>query len=450
MSDVSRDSIVKDKIKYDFPLTFRLTNMYIYDGNIHSSKKKINNYKSLKKHGIPGPIHVSPKDLTLPDYDEETSGEYNFTGYLKDSGEIDDSYKKSYYKKKPMCSESKVNLFKDKCIVDLIGNLPDGRDITCHIIDYKPHFYIKTNSSEEVDKLQGIIQQLIKRRKCTFRKSHYLYENYNVDLSTVKYYDGNKFKFSRDLFIKLEFNNLGFYRDILKYLKNARQLEEYSFYDIQNPGDKFLSLYDIEPTGAVKIRGGYGITSGYHRTNSNFEFITKTKYIKKVDNEEELLKIKNNSLIMAFDIESALKKYKPNVFPIASRDPIIGVSLIFQWSDESTPVKKYYITSKEHTQSDEYDIIKVENDIKICRMFSKVLRAFKPDRIITFNGDSYDWRYMYARMYFKCYNKAKCPSAFYDFLRLSRYPQRICRYHMKTMNSQAFGTETIFTAQIPG
>jgi DNA polymerase epsilon subunit 1 len=118
------------------------------------------------------------------------------------------------------------------------------------------------------------------------------------------------------------------------------------------------------------------------------------------------IETKGNPRVLAFDIECSKAPLK---FPNADMDEIYMIS--YMCSDGKGTPKGYLITSRsivsedvsdfEYTPKPSYPgpfhIFNEADELSLIRRFIEEFRTYRPQIVVTYNGDSFDWPFLFAR-----------------------------------------------------
>lgn len=309
----------------------------------------------------------------------------------------------------------------DKII--LFGVDKKGNSLSCQVNNYKPYFYIKQLNQNE-----------IKTKK----------DKYTVTDVIGKNFFG--YKEDNEIFQKITFKNLSTYKRC-KYEYKYKIINEKSvktneklfdndkiktFEACFSPVLRFLQDRNIICSSWVSVNK-YELTEG--ETRCKICISTEPEQIAGLQCED-IAPITQASL----DIEcySSIDGQFPS--PDNKGDEVIQIALILK-KVGSDITKKYLITQKISNDIDDCILICCKNEKELFDTFSKIFIKEDPDIIYTYNGDWFDFHYLFTRA--EKYN--------YDsFFNISRLPDLPPEIQNTNFTSGAYGSTDYRRLTIPG
>lgn len=437
--------------------------------NLYSEKKiydTVFNIKNIYGHNVPGTLlskDVNYSNVSLPlnlndilDFEEFKAPQNPNSIYESDSdngyGKSRDTYltsKKSkiYYGR---VNKHKVINYCKNYVVDLHCTNEFGHDILIHVMDFNPYFHVKVPKCFKDPEvflayLSSNINSIISKR----------YSSMNTTKYEVKYFkNANSFNFElKKPFIKISIGNISIHNEIIKYLKTkgskyifegkCGNIKIYNFNNLIEM--KFLHHINIGGCATIDLKRFELLKYANKISNCSVELKCNMSDIKNI-NDIKLSMKKDNALICSFDIETAPMSLNINRFSQANLgDPVIGVGIIFQWEKDNKPCKRYYLTLKksliDNNGITEYISCGNEENL-IMTYFANIMYNIRPDVILTYNGNNFDWKYLYIR--------SECFGITDIFLKMSRYRKKICKWTIRQLSSSAINNENFDLPFIPG
>jgi DNA polymerase elongation subunit (family B) len=396
---------------------FYCLNTYHYNRNLTYGEKEYKDDDIIRKYDY------SRYDKIEDNYDsdEETGS------YLKGAED-----RKAYHNKYP----PKNHKYDKRYVVSLIGRTKEGEKIVCHVIDYKPYFYIRV-PDEFIGYEKKFVDWLNEQLACHLKSKYYNLIDKDNTIVTSKYksiigYD------NKITVIRLYFHNssaLTKAENLFRYkiiaLDNAKMHTKKAFnlggklvvldsktYEpvIYNHGPIAKSSFyidnNIKPTGWMEIK---------HSVNASDFTVAKYECSTLCSNVIMRPDILTPPMFtgLAFDIETS-PALSGGSNPDET-DPIITLCVSVIQTDFVHPItyrKNYALCLlMKPKDTDLFECTVCKDDYDILYNFRNIVLRHQPDYITTYNGFTFDW----ARIQFKWPRVARCLE------RWSIFPERICR-----------------------
>ena len=298
-----------------------------------------------------------------------------------------------------------------KYTIDICGTSDNGIDIVCHVINWKPYFYIKLMDDKYINLINSSDD-----------------ENISFDITEENnWMDGGEFnERKKEKFYKISSDNIKhlttYFNEKQKYNENIKNGEyKYKIYDYNQMPIKFLHDLGIGGRNVIELYNFINLDKNDKVTYSPIEIIIDYKNIKKSD-----IDVIDREIILAFDIETSSLDYQENTgiiqYPDKKRDPVIAIGMSFSWSNEEIPFLRYVLLLGE-TQDNgknehiidkdcqiEYNFkypdkvktspvhfISCKNEEFLLQSFTYIMKYMRPGYILSYNGNGYDWKYMRKR-----------------------------------------------------
>ena len=273
----------------------------------------------------------------------------------------------------------------------ITGCSKNGESVTLKVKNYCPEFYVKLKDAESV---------------VAFKNKMGMYFKYNKDLSKFNVLKKDFYGYSNNKlykFAKFVFNNTNDYKQAISAFKTKLK-GKYSIY--QSSIDtfiKFIHFKELKPTGWINVKTGCTIDSDTSTSQINIEcdFNDITAF-----HDESTAPF----LQASFDIET----YTENGgFPDVNNinDPIIQIGTSFKRVQGIDFLLKHIITLKKSTDEKIKKLNETENtkvivesyntEKEVILAWAKLINRTDPDIIYHYNGDTFDWNFIYnkAKLY---------------------------------------------------
>ncbi|MBI2670655.1 hypothetical protein HYX18_01590 [Candidatus Woesearchaeota archaeon] len=249
-----------------------------------------------------------------------------------------------------------------KAIIQIFGRTFDGKRICVFDHNFYPYFYLipKSNIDEITDKIKEI--NIVNKDE-----SYYVIES---EVQSLKF-NNKQVKAIRVVvnhprsirvikrFIEANFNNIDFGESDIPFIR------------------KYVLDHKLAPLSLTEIEGNL-----IERSDLAIDFGINIDSIRNLDTE-----FFNNPKILSFDIEAYTQEKR---YPIKERDPMIMIA--FSGNDGFKKV----ITWKKFKSLNE-SIEFVEDEQSLIKKFLSVINEYKPDYLVGYFSDGFDFPYIYAR-----------------------------------------------------
>jgi DNA polymerase delta subunit 1 len=341
-------------------------------------------------------------------------------------------------------------------VIRIFGVTDEGKSICVTVDDFCPYFYIRLpNNNWTSSKLNRLIDSL-----CNFK----LFSNYTKSILKKQckiVYKKEYYGFTNNEmfpFAKLVFNNS------YAMKKAANIFEEYDI-TIDNKSEhfsiyesnldsilRFIHIQDLKASGWMKC------SNVVHVNYSKTQIDIKVNY-KNVTNFTEYGEQNAPILQASFDIETYSEpkldlnnnKYYPFPIPEIEGNVVYQIATCFKVYGSSNFYVKHLLTLKKYftKEKNEKELFDDNTYVKECRTekellkeWVKLIRRMDPDILYTYNGDSFDCKYLCSRA-----KLLGITEYFMEISRLIEYPSQI---KTETFESRAHGKTIYERLYIPG
>lgn len=364
-------------------------------------------------------------------------------------------------------SDASDDSFKGKKCNDIytircFGVTSEGISITCKIEHFTPFYYIKVHDRFTKKQLTKFIEFIKKSYQLSKVKIAGEYVSFSDCLledkcRVIEKKDLYGFKNSRQFkFIRLVFNNYTALNKSKYIFKNPVVIPDvndkpmkYKLYESNfEPFMRFCHIKDLLMAGWIKLpRDKIHITE--NSTTTQIECSINWKDVISLREKKDIA----NFLQASWDIEtySYDRTFPDPCKKVGNEYPnvIYQVATTFKYYREKHTLVKHLLTLKkcEQIKTNEGDIPVVveecKNEKELIKRWCDLISQMDPDIMYTYNGDTFDCRYIYERS--KLYNLDK-----YFLQKLSRLESvpTICK--KETFSSSAYGDSDFFRFYIPG
>jgi DNA polymerase delta subunit 1 len=336
-----------------------------------------------------------------------------------------------------------------RCTIYVFGRTACGKRVCLRIVGFCPSFLVRFNSGR-VDAAVGYIRMSTGDWKKTLDKgiekkvwvktSHFCGAKDERAKSMWGFTNGAEMELKRFSFTSLvayqrALNKFKFKGEkLLQYLAPENEdREPYVLHNVMDPLLQFFHAQNLQPATWLEVRGP---TRESHDTNADLEF--EVNYTDVVEAEDR--GVCPALLQMSFDIE---------VYSCDGRFPSakVGQNSVFQIG----------VTLKAHAGETERILLQLgpelpplpgttvltyETEAELIVGFRDLVVERKPDVIFHYNGDSFDWSYLFER--------ARVCKVLDDLARLSPIKAFRCRITEENFASSARGFNKYFRVDLPG
>lgn len=374
----------------------------------------------------------------------------------------------------------------EKYTMRCFGVTTEGNSITCKITDFTPFYYVKVPSNFDNSKLKILIDH-IKSQSQMKKKVDGEWSNYYGNCllenkcSIVEKKDLFGFRNNKLYkFVRLVFNNytaLNKSKYIFKNVLNINGINtapmKYKLYESNiEPFMRYCHMKDIRMAGWIKLpKGKYKHVINGDAT-TQIEVSIHWKEIVSFNDKQDIA----NFLQASWDIETySFDGSFPDPNKNAKGEGIIGIentypNVIYQIATTFKYYKEKDILVKHLLTLKKCDTIPIGRDgveivVEECKTEKALIKRWidliaemDPDIFYTYNGDSFDCRYLFKRA--ELYGLAECKymngkpvkgsCKGYMFEKLSRTSSYIGDILNETFSSSAYGDSDFMRLYIPG
>jgi DNA polymerase elongation subunit (family B) len=267
-----------------------------------------------------------------------------------------------------------------KYVVDVFGRTHEGDVARVRITDFKPFFYLRAKSNENVSQISSAISNIKSISGMKITEEH--------KLDAMRGFNG----LQNIRVWKLEFPALWAYKLIAKELRNgmkigSRRVHTEDVFESNLP--PYLRLFheqDIQPATPIEFEAE-------KQEGELVSFEVSYKNIKPYPN------ITIPLYVLSYDIEVYSAS---GLFPVSTNasDEIIQIGLSFRWSDDlMAPVERYVLVSGtcEPSTDPSLKFVSCKNEQDLLLNFKKYIQAEDPDIIVGYNTFGFDDGYIAER-----------------------------------------------------
>ncbi len=364
-----------------------------------------------------------------------------------DDSDCESGYSNQYATKDKKKKVYKKETYEKKAVISIFGRLEDGTSVCIHVIDYVTYFYLKIP-----EKYQSDTKTFVERLKYYLLSNTTMAPKHRI-LPTIeieKWIDSNGFTNNEMInFARLSFKNFTtrnkFYMLFQKGVVLKKGEEEISMYEGKcYPYMRFLHDRNLPSIGY--ITAGKWINSEVCQTRCQVE--VSCKYADLFPSENEELVAPDLSRC-AFDIETA-PLVSGDLNPVLSKgDPIIAMPVSFLIGEKYYNYVPILHGTLSEREGQEYEPIPCRDETELIQTFIKLLRFgpsdltdYAPDITYSYNGNGYDWPYIYKR--------AEDLGIGIDLVQSSKFVNYKSRYETIELSSSGMGQNKLYYINFPG
>lgn len=372
-----------------------------------------------------------------------------------------------YVGKDRVIPKKRLKPYNKRFVVTMFGRTIEGKSVTIHVLGYTSRFYIKIPSNNIVDpEERKVFEQKFMYNIIIELKSNNRFKKYGNIFKLRQVARKQFFGFKnneQDQFIECIFENTnarkcalqilgptkrshaGFEQKCIKIGNKVIPLEVFDK-DVE-PFMRFFHDRGLEVVGFMKLKNSE--VKHEKLTNCDIELICKYE---DVFNDEEVKVMMAPLKRLAFDIEAAPKRVGINSFPSAKQgDPIIciGADVIQTKNGDCMKDPIYhkrilFILNKCLEKHDgDFEVISFGNDEKAMILsFINFVRREMPDIIFSFNGNRFDWEYLFMR--------AEALGISRELCMMNKFINYPCQFTRTNLSSSALGNLSLKFPLIPG
>lgn len=320
-----------------------------------------------------------------------------------------------------------------KFVIYCFGKDENGKNITCKIENYQPYYYIKVNESFTKNKLTSLLNFMEKFKSC--------HDSIDRNLSCIVE--------KKDIY---GFNNEKIFKFVKVVFKNEQSFikSKYIFkkpVQISGVNTKFekFKLYESHFEPFIKMCHETKIQcSGWIQVDK----FTKIQNYISVD-YRNIKGIEENKIApflqASFDIEVYSFDYSfPN--PLTKPNEIYQIATTLKNHNKDN-LTKYLFTLKKVDKSmiQDTDIYECKDEKDLLVKWSKFINTSNPDILYSYNGDSFDFDYIYKRC--TLYGNEFSEVIMKNLSRMEYYPAYL---KLEKFSSSAYGDNDYSRLYIPG
>lgn len=354
------------------------------------------------------------------------------------------------------------NNCKDKYVMRCFGVTNEGVSVTCKITGFVPFYYVRVPDKFTNTQVKSFVK---------FMKDSYQLSKVKVSGQYVSYSDcllenrcglvekkdlygfrnGKKYRF-----VRLVFNNYTAMNKSKYIFKNPVSIKgvniqprKYKLYESNfEPFMRFCHIRDILMAGWIRLPADK-MKMTHSEASTQIEVEIDYKDIVSLKEKKDIA----NFLQASWDIEtysydgtfpdpnkkifvSGVTEY-PNV--------IYQIATTFKYYKDKDMLVKHLLTLKKCSHIEEENVIVEEckNEAELITRWADIISNMDPDIMYTYNGDTFDCRYLYERA--KLYNLGS-----YVLKRISRLVSVPTVQKKETFSSSAYGDSDFVRFYIPG
>ena len=358
----------------------------------------------------------------------------------------------------PVIGDQKQPLASDvseyKFTVYIFGKTMDGKSVAVRVNNYCPSFLLHKRYDFMDEGDYNDVQKWIQSKLVVVEDGdngrpiferfddHIVHVDKPIEIGTTLWGFTN---FRKDKYYRFAFKSLWAYNKALRKLKASRFLKEkdreivgdYQLFDVIDPLLQFAHFNDLNTAGWIKVTK-FSRTAE-KRTNCDIEVDVSFENVSRI--EREL--ICPSLLEMAFDIEVDSHDFK---FPQPDHpaNVVFQIGVTFKSYNPSTPIQEKILLhyGSECDPIEDTNVFVYDSERELLVAFANLIQKRGPDLIYTWNGDNFDWWYLFER--------AKLVGATAQFETLSPIRGYQCKIENQSFSSSAAGDNTYRRVVIPG
>lgn len=307
----------------------------------------------------------------------------------------------------------------NSCVVQSFGTTQDSLSVYTEFTGFYPFFYVKIEKVKSVP----ISNFLSKFPEYILKQSDFIKERCTVEQRKDFYgYHPNN-----ETFVKLSFKSIKAFEAAKKHLYSKTFFGGYTIKTYEANIKqilRFFHQYTIVPCGLLTMDNYIDISDTINTTCN----INRRCHVSNITKSEQSLK-SIPYITASFDIET----YSDNDnFPNADfeKDVITHISTTFSINGAKEPLCQitFSLSSNEFETKKNQHHICLESEKELILQFQKMIINLDPDIIYSYNGDIFDWQYVFKRA-----KRCKIP------LQIGKIRDIKCDLKTPKFNSSAFG-----------
>lgn len=348
-------------------------------------------------------------------------------------------------------------------IMRCFGVTDNGYSITCKITGFQPYYYIKVSNNFTPRQLGLLL---------SYMESHFMLKKCVSPINKPRcelIHKKDIFGFNNQKifkYAKLVFRNYTsmmksryIFKDVINIHGVTTKLTKFKLYESNfEPFLRFCHIKDILTAGWVHVPNNkYIITTEQATTQIQVEidrkFITgKRDIVERANFLQASWDIETYSFNNLFTDPKDARKIHENV--------VYQISTVYQHALESRPLVKHLVTLKKCSKIDDPNVIVTEckTEAQLLLTWANTISKMDPDIMYTYNGDSFDCRYIIERgIYLGIVEISGTESQFSNYTytgplveALSRCPNFPAQMKRETFKSSAYGDNIYHRLYITG
>jgi DNA polymerase elongation subunit (family B) len=327
------------------------------------------------------------------------------------------------------------------------GRSKCGKSVTCKINNYHPFYYIKIPDTRQFSLntfLSFVQSKLYKNKSSLLKEKCKIVEKKDL----FGFRDNKLYKY-----VKLVFKNISTMNKSKYIFKNTIQINrinnkaiKYKLYEASfDPFLRFCHINDIQTANWVKIKNFKTNIIKKSITDIYIEIENSSNNIQRIDvpTIANFLQASWDIEVYSFDGEfpEAKKKDKYGKFP----NVIYQMATTFKYFNDKEVFVKHLFTLKKCSEiKDKNTIVEYcETEKDLIKKWIDMIKKTDPDIIYTYNGDSFDWKYLTDRCELLDLKD-------YLFTNLSRLKTFNADIKREFFSSSAYGDSEFNRVYIPG
>ena len=281
--------------------------------------------------------------------------------------------------------------------INIFGKTDDSKSITCKLTGFKPFYYIKVSSDFNTRQYKEMIKYIeesyaLKDFKDSEGNCTALYKK-DIKVVTKKdimgFRNGKEYQYLRLVFNSHKAMNKSKYifkKNITIFGRNTKFLLYESNFE---PFLRFCHIQDLKTVGWVNVKNYHTIDESNTQINISAKY---TDIVNVVKNETA------NFLQMSWDIECYSHDYSfPD--PENKLNEIFQIGSVFKNYKSDKIEMKHILTLKKLSlkSSDNLIVEECQTEKELILKWAKLVTIMDPDIMYTYNGDSFDAKYLIKR-----------------------------------------------------
>jgi len=319
--------------------------------------------------------------------------------------------------------DSDDNTINNKYMIELYGRTKDDKTVYLKVTDYKPFFYIELKEKWKDIDIEMLVNEIKRKAGKKFAGTLFKYEV----VKRMKLKEFNNYK--QFPFLRLVFTCFAGFNKF-KYMLNKgiqlRSLGTKAFILDQyesnlDPYLRCMHIRNIQAVGWVSSKSCNVLPKT--TTCCDINLTTKWIHLDPIE-DSSICKVK----ILAYDIEC----YSDDgSFPQPNKAQISMIGSTFSRYGESDCYYKHIIVIGSCKPIEGAEVVSVATEEELLLTWTELVRKTDPDIFVSFNGFSFDNRFMYER--------ARILGIEHKFMKLARLNNVECTFIEQKKSSSAMG-----------